>query len=693
MEDNTLTQEIKPPDTSKGPVRWLRDNLFSTWYNTILTCLGLVFLFFFFRGFLIWAFTQANWRVIPANLQILMIGPFPIEQVWRIGLVFCTLLTLLGLSAGIWRGIVIKIAIAIAGFCLLLLLIPLDVVKEAENTSATLVFNLNIFYLIFIRRIWLLGGLVLLVAGFLLGRDKNTYKQGVIIGWVLSFPWTMLVLRGSGQNADLQILMLDSYPIEQVWRIGILLCTLSVLLGLSAAIWRGIVLRIAIAIAAVALLLLLIPFEVIQEADNASATLAFNPNIIYLIFFKRMWLLGGLVLLVATYLLGRDKNTYKRQVITGWVLSFPLTIIILHGFGQTTDLQILMLESYPTEQVWRIGILLCTLSVLLGLSAAVWRGIVFKIAIAIAAVGLLLLLLPLDIVQEADSTSTTLNFNLNIINIINLIFIKRIWLLGGLVLFVVTFLLGRDKNAIERWVIIGWVLSFPLTMIVLRELGKTLGMTTISTSEWGGLLLTLILAAVGIVACFPIGVLLALGRRSQLPAIRGVSTVYIETIRGVPLITILFMGSLLLPLFMPGDFQLDTVIRAMVALTLFSSAYMAENVRGGLQAIPSGQVEAAQAVGLSYTKTMLFIVLPQAIRAVIPAIVGQSIALLKDTSLVFIIGLIELMGIRKSILGNQEWIGLHAEVSIFIAIIYFVFSYSMSKVSQEIEGDLGVGKH
>ena len=153
------------------------------------------------------------------------------------------------------------------------------------------------------------------------------------------------------------------------------------------------------------------------------------------------------------------------------------------------------------------------------------------------------------------------------------------------------------------------------------------------------------------------------------------------------------MGSLLLPIFMPGDFQLDTVIRAMVALTLFSSAYMAENVRGGLQAIPSGQVEAAQAVGLSYTKTMLFIVLPQAIRAVIPAIVGQSIALLKDTSLVFIIGLIELMGIRKSILGNQEWTGLHAEVSIFIAVIYFVFSYSMSIVSQKIEEDLGVGNN
>ena len=226
-------------------------------------------------------------------------------------------------------------------------------------------------------------------------------------------------------------------------------------------------------------------------------------------------------------------------------------------------------------------------------------------------------------------------------------------------------------------------------MIVLHGFGKN----TISTTDWGGLLLTLILAAVGIVACFPLGVLLALGRRSQLPAIRWVSTIYIETIRGVPLITILYMAHVLIPIFMHGDFQINKVLRAMVALTLFSAAYMAENVRGGLQAIPSGQVEAAQAVGLAYPKTMLYIVLPQAIRAVIPAIVGQSIALFKDTSLVFIIGLMELMGIRRSILANPDWEGLHAEVSIFIAIIYFIFSYSMSKVSQEIEGDLGVGKH
>ncbi len=416
MENLAITQEVKPPNTSKSPLKWLQDNLFNTWYNTILTCLALVFLFLVFRGVLTWVFTQANWKVVPANLQILMIGPYSIEQVWRIWIVLDTLLVLLGLSAAVWKGLVLRISTVIASIGLIFLLIPLDLVKKIETDPATLEFNLNI---------------------------------------------------------------------------------------------------------------------------------------VYLIFFKRRWLLGGLVLFGITFFLGRDRNSLRRWVIGGWILSFPWTMIVLHGFGENT----------------------------------------------------------------------------------------------------------------------------------------------ISTTNWGGLLLTLILAAVGIAACFPLGVLLALGRRSQLPAIKWVSTIYIETIRGVPLITILFMGSIILPIFIPGDFQLDKVIRAMIALTLFSAAYMAENVRGGLQAIPQGQVEAAQAVGLTYPKTMLFIVLPQALRAVIPAIVGQFISLFKDTSLVSIVGLLDLLGIAKSILGNPKWQGLYVEVYIFIALIYFIFTFAMSFVSRKIEADLGVGKH
>ena len=386
-------------------------------------------------------------------------------------------------------------------------------------------------------------------------------------------------------------------------------------------------------------------------------------------------------------------STWYNTVLTGLALMFLFFVskgVFLWVFTQArwevipANLQILMMGGYPLEQVWRIGIVLWTLAVLLGLSAGVWKDLVLRISAAIAIFGLILLLIPLDIVKNSEADYATLEFNFDIIY---LIFFRRRWLLGCLVLLVGTFFIGRNKDVLKKWIICGWLLSFPWTMIMLHGFGEN----SVSTTNWGGLLLTLLLAAVGIVACFPLGVLLALGRRSELPAISWVSTIYIETVRGVPLVTLLFMGSVILPLFMPGDFQLDKVIRAMVALTLFSAAYMAENVRGGLQAIPKGQVEAAQAVGLTYPKTTLYIVLPQALRAVIPAIVGQFIALFKDTSLVAIIGLQDLFGITKSVLAN--WQGRQPEVYLFVAIIYFVFCYTMSYGSQEIEADLGVGKH
>ena len=215
-------------------------------------------------------------------------------------------------------------------------------------------------------------------------------------------------------------------------------------------------------------------------------------------------------------------------------------------------------------------------------------------------------------------------------------------------------------------------------------------MPTVFTSNWGGLLLTLILAAVGIVVSFPLGVLLALGRRSNLPAIKWFSTAYIETVRGVPLVTILFMAQIMVPIFLP-DFRIDKILRAMLGITLFSAAYMAENVRGGLQAVPKGQHEAAHAIGLNYPLTMLLIILPQALRSVIPAIVGQFISLFKDTSLVTVIGLLDLLGIAKTVIANPDWLGLQAEVYLFAAAIYFVFSYSMSYISQKIEDALGIG--
>ncbi|MGL5807080.1 MAG: amino acid ABC transporter permease, partial [Xenococcaceae cyanobacterium] len=191
-----------------------------------------------------------------------------------------------------------------------------------------------------------------------------------------------------------------------------------------------------------------------------------------------------------------------------------------------------------------------------------------------------------------------------------------------------------------------------------------------------------------ILLCFPFGVLLALGRQSKLPVISWLSTAYIEILRGLPLIGILFMAQVMLPLILPPNVRPDRVVRAIAGYTLFTAAYVAENVRGGLQSIPRGQTEAAKALGLNTPLTLLLVVLPQAIRAVIPSTVGQFISLFKDTSLLALVGLTDLLGISQSILANPKYLGKYTEVYLFIAVIYWLGCYSMSLASKRLEKQL-----
>jgi general L-amino acid transport system permease protein len=261
---------------------------------------------------------------------------------------------------------------------------------------------------------------------------------------------------------------------------------------------------------------------------------------------------------------------------------------------------------------------------------------------------------------------------------------------------VATFLgyqVGRTQLGRPRWALLGWLLSFVLTIVLLYGVQGVSFLPRVETGLWGGLLLTFLLALVGIVASFPIGVGLALGRQSSLPVVKASCILFIEVVRGVPLVTILFMASIIMPLFLPEDVRIDRVLRAMIGMTLFAAAYMAENVRGGLQAIPRGQIEAAKAVGLSGFFTTALIVLPQALRIVIPAIVGQFIALFMDTTLVLIVGLLELLAIGRAILESKaEWKLLNMEMFLFIALVFWVFNYSMSFASRRLETSLGVGE-
>jgi general L-amino acid transport system permease protein len=211
------------------------------------------------------------------------------------------------------------------------------------------------------------------------------------------------------------------------------------------------------------------------------------------------------------------------------------------------------------------------------------------------------------------------------------------------------------------------------------------GLTTVNVNLWGGLLLTLLVAFTSTVLAFPLSVLLALGRQSKLPVIHWCATLYIEIVRGLPLIGILFMAQVMLPLVLPGELRLDRLIRAIAGLVLFNAAYLAENIRGGLQAIPRGQSEAAQALGFNTPLTLGLIILPQALRTVTPAIVGQFIALFKDTSLLSLFALLELTGMARSILAQPEFIGRYGEVYLFIGCLYWLFCYTMSILSRRLE--------
>ena len=243
-----------------------------------------------------------------------------------------------------------------------------------------------------------------------------------------------------------------------------------------------------------------------------------------------------------------------------------------------------------------------------------------------------------------------------------------------------------------RWLVGLIVAAFLLTLVLLRGVSWIPGLQPVAVSQWGGLTLNLILASAGIGISLPIGIALALGRRGHLPVVKLLCVVFIEVFRGVPLITLLFMSQVLVPLAFPDDFPLNNLLRAGVVITLFSAAYMAENIRGGLQSLHPGQVEAARALGLPGWQTTLLISLPQAIRNVIPAIVGQFIGVFKDTSLVYIISMLDIVEIgRTFIQGNTEYLAHSKELFIFLALAFWVFTYTMSYVSGKVEEHLGVG--
>ncbi len=251
-------------------------------------------------------------------------------------------------------------------------------------------------------------------------------------------------------------------------------------------------------------------------------------------------------------------------------------------------------------------------------------------------------------------------------------------------LFVALYVASAMRRFWRRELLYIWVAT--LVVIGILMWGGVLGLPFVSQDQWGGLPITLILSTFGLACAFPLAVLVALGRRSkELPAVRLLCVVYVELIRGVPLISLLFMASVMFPLFMPEGINPDKLLRAQVAIILFAAAYLAEVIRGGLQALPTGQYEAADALGLSYWGKTGLIILPQALRLVIPPLVNTFIGFFKDTSLVLIIGIPDLLTSGKIAMADPTWAGFSTEIYLMLAVIYFVFCYAMSSYSRSLE--------
>ncbi|MDY7006259.1 MAG: amino acid ABC transporter permease [Cyanobacteriota bacterium] len=333
------------------------------------------------------------------------------------------------------------------------------------------------------------------------------------------------------------------------------------------------------------------------------------------------------------------------------------------------NLPLLMVGRYPKDQYWRIWLIVSIISSLSGFS---W-GIIARnsatlfsqpVLIFLAVIPAILLLIPV-----------TTPFKLLLIGIVILV-ISTAW--AGKIL-------GKKIPNIGKSISFIWFIAF---LIIIWLIGGGLGLKSVSTNDWGGLMLTILMAIVSIFLSFPLGILLALGRQSKLPVIKIFSIGYIEIIRGLPLISILFMGQIMIPLFLPDGMRPDRILRAILGLTLFSSAYLAENIRGGLQSVPRGQTEAAKALGLNTPLVLGLIVLPQALKVAIPSIVGQFISLFQDTTLLSIVGLSELLRMSRSILAQPEFLGDYAEVYLFDGILFWIICYAMSIGSRQLEKKL-----
>jgi general L-amino acid transport system permease protein len=418
---------------------------------------------------------------------------------------------------------------------------------------------------------------------------------------------------------------------------------------------------------------------------------------------SEVWRLGvSLLLIVVMGLITwrlwshQENPRVRRGLLVGWVLLPFAMIILIRGITLPTFRTIGNNLGYyisrpdvliSLDHTWRASAALTLAGLLGGASWTLFKRRLSRILAALGVLAVLGLMIPLSMQSQPwiFGLPTPMAVPLLLTLILSLYIGRAV---------------GRSFANVEnmpRILTAAWLICIPLILIIMitfevgiESIDPVETLPIVPPNIWSGILLTLALSVVSIVASFPIGVLLALGRRSTLPVVKGFSVLFIEVVRGVPLITILFMAQVMLPLFLPMEVSVDRVLRAMAGMTLFTAAYLAEIVRGGLQAVRNEQVEAARALGLSELLVTSLVVLPQAIRAVIPPIMGQFVSIFKDTSLVAIVGLLDVLAVGQSVIKQREYLGAVREMYLFAGLFYFIISYAMSQASRRLELRLGV---
>lgn len=656
----------RAPRGTVGAVGWMRQNLFNGPINTILTFVMLALVFLGLRELVTWSIQDAQWGVINNNLRLFNIGRYPVDEIWRIELLALLLMFLSGIGLAIWGGASRNFFLTVGVVVVTLILVPIAA-DQIEPASLYYIVEEDEFY----------------------GPQRFVGDEGDIVEISV-----VAMNRNSFAAEDNDPIrgLLESAPGANSSRLAWSTIKRSVNDDLEDR------------------------REALAEADagqEEAVRAEFEPTV-----FENYNLLIDVQLLDAdgeivaeTFSVPNDPNVTLEVELPedGWYI---VNAVVLEGQPPRVDTAGLSLPRAPfRKSTENTGVAFIRLD-----GVEIYNVRPDDIEERTDEYGPIPDLEALDTVGECYSPDplacqtaeavTTFNGDRTVAEYVRLQLGPYMNAVGGpviigIVVFLLAYLLGyyatQSTNplhlkTVNRFAVLGWLGMFPISWLVL---GGSATLTALSPGAefdsvdlvlWEGLLLTLILTFISVFLSFPLGILLALGRRSGLPVIGTFCVVFIEVIRGAPLITILFFAKNIIPFFAEGLTELEDVLRMLVGLTLFSAAYQAEIVRGGLQIIPKGQTEAAQALGLNNFYTNTFIIMPQALRAVIPASMSQFVSLFKDTSLVQIIGLFELIGIAEIILNGQQRYRLAVrEAYLYIGAIYFMIAFIMSAISRRLE--------